>query len=228
MNGKITATSGQIAGMKISGLSLTNEELNNDACIILRNNNRNTYAAIGGNIVAPETGMRAVASFTYGETKSKYDTNSAMIVGASGAGTNIAIDITGGYINGLRIRTAYLTAGGEHIYNPVKIPKGVNSVILAGAGYYELPAMNQNDDGYVIFVKNEYDGSVNLSASTGVTVDGSSKNAFILYDSGNQSTDLTIKSRGDAMVFVYHRGVSRESISSQSGCWVQYKCPRSW
>ena len=228
MNGKITATSGQIAGMKISGLSLTNEELNNDACIILRNNNRNTYAAIGGNVVAPETGMRAVASFTNGEKKPKYATNSAMIVGASGAGTNIAIDITGGYINGLRIRTEYLTAGGEHIYNPVKIPKGVNSVILAGAGYYELPAMDQNDDGYVIFVKNDYDGSVNISASTGVTVDGSSKNTFILYDKGNQSTDLTISYRGYAMFFVYHRDVSRADISAQSGCWVQYKCPRSW
>ena len=228
ITGNITATSGQIAGMKISGLSLTNEGLNNDACIILRNNNRNTYAAIGGNVVPTETGMRAVASFTYGETKSKYDTNSAMIVGASGAGTNIAIVITGGYINGLRIRTAYLTAGGQHIYTPVKIPKGVNSVILAGAGYYELPAMDKNDDGYVIFVKNDYDGSVNISASTGVTVDGISKNTFILYDRGNQSTDLTIKSRGDAMVFVYHRDVSRSDISSQSGCWVQYKCPRDW
>ena len=228
MNGKITATSGQIAGMKIRDLSLTNEELNNDACIILRNINRNTFAAIGGNVVSPETGMRAVARFIYGEKNSKYDTNFAMIVGASGAGTNIAIDITGGYINGLRIRTACLTAGGEHIYNPVKIPKGVNSVILAGAGYYELPAMNQNDDGYVIFVKNDYDGSVNLSASTGVTVDGITKNTFILYDRGDLSTDLTIKSRGDAMVFVYHRDVSRANISSQSGCWVQYKCPRDW
>lgn len=228
ITGKITATSGQIAGMKISGLSLTNEGLNNDARIILRNDKRNTYAAIGGNVLPTETGLKAVASFTYGETKSKYDINSAMIVGASGAGTNIAIDITGGYINGLRIRTAYLTSGGEHIYTPEKIPKGVNSVIIAGAGYYELPAMDQNDDGYVIFVKNEYDGSVNISASHGVTVDGISKYAFILYDRGNQSTDLTIESRGDAMVFVYHRDVSRSDISSQSGCWVQYKCPRDW
>ena len=30
------------------------------------------------------------------------------------------------------------------------------------------------------------------------------------------------------MVFVYHRGVSRANISAQSGCWVQYKCPRDW
>lgn len=228
ITGKITATSGQIAGMKISGLSLTNQEFNNDACIILQNKNCNTYVGIGGNVASATTGSRAVAMFSNGEKKSTYDTNFAMTVEASGAGTNIAIDITGGFINGLRIRTAYLTAGGEHIYTPKKIPKGVNSVILAGAGYYELPAMDQNDDGYVIFVKNEYDGCVNISAAQGVTVDGSSKNTFILYNGGDLSTNLAIESRGDAMVFVYHRDVSRQNVSSESGCWVQYKCPRDW
>lgn len=228
VTGKITATSGQIAGMKISGLSLTNQEFNNDACIILQNNKRNTYVGIGGNVSSVSTGLRTVAMFTNGEKRSKYEQNFAMVVGASGAGTNIAIDITGGSINGLRIRTAYLTAGGENIYTPKKITKGVNSVVLTGAGYYELPAMEQNDDGYVIFVKNDYDGSVNIGAAQGVTVDGSSKNTFILYNQGSISTNLTIESRGDAMVFVYHRDVSRPNISSESGCWVQYKCPRDW
>lgn len=228
VTGKITATSGQIAGMKIKGSALTNEDLNNDAYIILQNNKRNTYVGIGGNVVSVSTGLRAVAMFSNGEKKSMYAQNFAMIVGASGAGTNIAIDITGGFISGLRIRTAYLTAGGGNINTPKKIPKGVNSVILAGAGYYEFPAMEQNDDGYVIFVKNDYDGSVNIGAAQGVTVDGSSKNTFILYNQGSISTNLTIESRGDAMVFVYHRDVSRPNISSESGCWVQYKCPRDW
>lgn len=228
VTGKITATSGQIAGMKIKGLALTNEDLNNDAYIILQNNKRNTYVGIGGNVASVSTGLRAVAMFSNGEKKSMYAQNFAMIVGASGAGTNIAIDITGGFISGLRIRTAYLTAGGGNINTPKKIPKGVNSVILAGAGYYEFPAMEQNDDGYVIFVKNDYDGSVNIGAAQGVTVDGSSKNTFILYNQGSISTNLTIESRGDAMVFVYHRDVSRPNISSESGCWVQYKCPRDW
>lgn len=228
ITGKITATSGQIAGMKIKGLALTNEDLNNDASIILRNNKRNTFAGIGGNVSPTLTGSRTVAMFSNGEKRSKYDQNFAMVVGASGAGTNIAIDITGGFISGLRIRTEYLTAGGENIYTPKKIPKGVNSVVLAGAGYYELPAMEQNDDGYVIFVKNNYGGSVNLGAAQGVTVDGSSKNTFILHDGGSISTNLAIESLGDAMVFVYHRDVSRSNISSESGCWVQYKCPRDW
>lgn len=228
VTGKITATSGQIAGMKIRGLSLTNEDFNNDAYIILQNNKRNTFAGIGGNVSSVSTGLRTVAMFSNGEKKSVYATNFAMVVGASGAGTNIAIDITGGFISGLRIRTAYLTAGGENIYTPKKIPKGVNSVVLAGAGYYEFPAMEQNDDGYVLFVKNEHDGIVNIGAAQGVTVDGSSKNTFILHDQGSISTNLAIESRGDAMVFVYHRDVSRSNISSESGCWVQYKCPRDW
>lgn len=228
VTGKITATSGQIAGMKIKGLALTNEDLNNDAYIILQNNKRNTFAGIGGNVSSVSTGLRTVAMFSNGEKRSKYEQNFAMVVGASGAGTNIAIDITGGFISGLRIRTEYLTAGGGNINTPKKIPKGVNSVILAGAGYYEFPAMEQNDDGYVIFVKNDYDGSVNIGAAQGVTVDGSSKNTFILYNQGSMSTNLTIESRGDAMVFVYHRDVSRSNISSESGCWVQYKCPRDW
>lgn len=228
ITGKITATSGQIAGMKIRGLSLTNEDFNNDAYIILQNNKRNTFAGIGGNVYPVSTGLRTVARFSNGEKRSVYEQNFAMVVGASGAGTNIAIGITGGFISGLRIRTAYLTAGGENIYTPKKIPKGVNSVVLAGAGYYEFPAMEQNDDGYVIFVKNDYDGTVNIGAAQGVTVDGSSKNTFILHDRGSISTNLAIKSRGDAMVFVYHRDVSHPGISSESGCWVQYKCPRDW
>lgn len=228
VTGKITATSGQIAGMKIRGLSLTNEGLDNDAYIILQNNKRNTFAGIGGDVSSVSTGLRTVAMFRNGEKRSMYNQNFAMVVEASGAGTNIAIDITGGFVSGLRIRTEYLTAGGGNINTPKKIPKGVNSVILAGAGYYELPAMEQNDDGYVIFVKNDYDGSVNIGAAQGVTVDGSSKNTFILYNQGIMSTNLAIESRGDAMVFVYHRDVSRPNISSESGCWVQYKCPRDW
>lgn len=228
MSGKVVATSGQIAGMKISGLGLTNAGFNNDAYIILRNDNYDTFAGIGYHVAAYESGINAVARFTNGETKKAHEKNYAMIVGASGAGDNAAISITGGYIDGLRIKTAYLAAGGEHIYTPVKIPKGINSVILAGAGYYQFPEMDKNDDGYVLFVKNEYDGSVNIGAASGVTQDGSSKNTFILYDKGSKSTDLTIASQGDAMVFVYHRDVSRAEISSQSGCWVQYKCPREW
>lgn len=225
ITGKITATSGQIAGMKIIGLSLTNEGFNNKAHIILRNDRLNTFAGIGYGVTPPESGMNAVAHFSNGETKDSGEKNYAMVVNAYGADDNIAIGISGGYIEGFRIKVGTLTDGGGEIYTPVKIKKGLHSVVIMGAGYYQLPDMRKNDDGYVLLVKNGYNGSINIITSSGVQADGSSKTTFILYDRGAMTTNLTIGSLGDAMIFVYHRDMKN---NSNYGCWVQYKCPRDW
>ena len=226
ITGKITATSGQIGGMYIRGLGLTNEGFNNEAYIILRNDRLNTFAGIGYSVTTSESGMNAVARFTNEETKNAVgDTNYAMFVGASGAFNNVAIGISGGYIEGFRIKVGTLTDGGGNIYTPVKIKKGLHSVVIMGAGYYQLPAMSKNDDGYVLLVKNGYNGSINIATSSGVQADGSSKTTFILYDKGAMTTNLTIESLGDAMIFVYHRDMKN---NSNYGCWVQYKCPRDW
>lgn len=227
ISGKVVATSGQIAGMKISGSGLTNAGFDNDAYIVLRNDSYNTFVGIGYHVTPYESGINAVARFTNGEIKNGvYESNYAMVVGASGASTNVAIGISGGYIEGLRIKTSSLTAGGSQIYSPVKISKGVHSVVLLGAGYYQLPAMDKNDDGYVLFIKNGYDGSVNIGTSSGVQAGGGAKTTFILCNRGDMVTDLKIESRGDAMIFVYHRDM--QDNNSHYGCWVQYKCPRDW
>ena len=226
ITGKITATSGQIGGMYIRGLGLTNEGFNNEAYIILRNDRLNTFAGIGYSVTTSESGMNAVARFTNEETKNAVgDTNYAMFVGASGAFNNVAIGISGGYIEGFRIKVGTLTGGGGNISTPVKIKKGLHSVVIMGSGYYQLPDMSKNDDGYVLLVKNGYNGSINITTSSGVQADGSSKTTFILYDGGDMTTNLTIKSLGDAMIFVYHRDMKNNSYY---GCWVQYKCPRDW
>lgn len=47
LTGKITATNGQIAGLKISGNALTNEGFNNNAYIILRNDPQGKFVGIG-------------------------------------------------------------------------------------------------------------------------------------------------------------------------------------
>lgn len=227
ISGKVVATSGQIAGMKISGSGLTNAGFDNDAYIVLRNDSYNTFVGIGYHVTPYESGTNAVARFTNGEIKNGvYESNYAMVVGASGASTNVAIGISGGYIEGLRIKTSSLTAGGSQIYSPVKISKGVHSVVLLGAGYYQLPAMDKNDDGYVLFIKNGYDGSVNIGTSSGVQAGGGAKTTFILCNRGDMVTDLKIESHGDAMIFVYHRDM--QDNNSHYGCWVQYKCPRDW
>lgn len=230
-DGSMQASAGQIAGMQISGDGLTNEGFDNDAYIVLRNDTHKVFAGIGGNVLPASTGTRAVARFTNEESGRYYgDINYALFCGAKGAVTNVALDMTlGGYITGLRIKNTRLSSGGSSYNSPVAIPKGTNSVILGGSGYYQLPKMNKEDDGYVVFVKNDYDGAVHLRSNTSITSTGLSRTSFILYDRGSNTTDLVIDSRGDAMIFVYHRDVNLAGEeNTKVGCWTQYKCPRDW
>lgn len=231
IDGSMEAMAGKIAGMQISGDGLTNEGFENDAYIVLRNDTHKVFAGIGGNVLPASTGTRAVARFTNEESGKYYgDINYALFCGAKGAATNVALDMTlGGYITGLRIKNTRLSSGGSSYNSPVAIPKGTNSVILGGSGYYQLPKMNKEDDGYVVFVKNDYDGAVHLRSNTSITSTGLSRTSFILYDRGSNTTDLVIDSRGDAMIFVYHRDVNIVGEeNTKVGCWTQYKCPRDW
>ena len=230
-SGSMQASAGQIAGMKIEGEGLTNEGFNNDAYIVLRNDTHKVFAGIGGNVLPASTGTRAVARFTNEESGKYYgDINYSIVCGAKGAVTNVALDMTlGGYITGLRIKNARLSSGGSAYRSPVAIPKGTNSVILGGSGYYQLPQMNKEDDGYVVFIKNDYDGAVHLRSNTSITSKGQTRTSFILYDKGSNTTDLTIESRGDSMILVYHRDVNIAGEgNTKVGCWTQYKCPRDW
>jgi hypothetical protein len=230
-DGSMETIAGKIAGMKISGDGLTNEGFDNDAYIVLRNDTHKVFAGIGGNVLPASTGARAVARFT-NEESSKFfgDVNYSVVCGAKGAVTNVALDMTlGGYITGFRIKTARLSSGGSSYGSPVAIPKGTNSVILGGSGYYQLPSMSKEDDGYVVFIKNDYDGAVHLRSNTSVTSKGLIRTSFILYNKGSNTTDLVIDSRGDAMIFVYHRDVNiAGEENTKVGCWTQYKCPRDW
>ena len=114
-DGSMETIAGKIAGMKISGDGLTNEGFDNDAYIVLRNDTHKVFAGIGGNVLPASTGARAVARFT-NEESSKFfgDVNYSVVCGAKGAVTNVALDMTlGGYITGLRIKTARLSSGGS-------------------------------------------------------------------------------------------------------------------
>ena len=230
-SGSMQASAGQIAGMKIEGEGLTNEGFDNDAYIVLRNDTHKVFAGIGGNVLPATTGARAVARFT-NEESSKFfgDVNYSIVCGAKGAVTNVALDMTlGGYITGLRIKNARLSSGGSSNRSPVAIPKGTTSVILGGSGYYQLPQMNKEDDGYVVFIRNDYNGAVHLRSNTSITSKGQTRTSFILYDRGSNTTDLTIESRGDSMILVYHRDVNiAGEENTKVGCWTQYKCPRDW
>lgn len=240
-DGSMQASAGQIAGMKIEGEGLTNKGFDNDAYIILRNDIHKVFAGIGGNVLPASTGTRAVARFT-NEESSKFfgDVNYSVVCGAKGAVNNVALDMTlGGYVAGLRIKNAYMSSGGSTYATAKDIDKNVHSVVLAGAGYYRLPKMEKWDDGYVILVKRATDsGAVHLCAGVSVTVDSVTAadrrgTSFLYYDRGSGTTDLEIKSSGDAMMLVYHREMiftvtENKKEKKYYGCWVQYKCPRDW
>lgn len=230
ITGNVIATSGQVGGLKIEGDSLTNEGFNNDAYIVLRNDINKVFAGIGGNVLPVSAGdMQAVARFTIENTSDSFiGINYALICGAKGKATNVALDMTlGGYVTGLRIKNTYIATGGSIYSQAVDIPKNVHSVILAGSGYYKMPQMEKEDDGYIIFIKRAADrGAVHLlSGYARDSKDGLHTSAFY-YDRGDGTTDLEIKSIGDAMIFVYHREMVYND--TYQGCWIQYKCPRDW
>ena len=240
-DGSMQASAGQIAGMKIEGEGLTNKGFDNDAYIILRNDSHKVFAGIGGDVLPASTGTRAVARFT-NEESSKFfgDVNYSVVCGAKGAVNNVALDMTlGGYVAGLRIKNAYMSSGGSTYATAKDIDKNVHSVVLAGAGYYRLPKMEKWDDGYVILVKRAtVSGAVHLCTGVSVTVDSVTAadrrgTSFLYYDRGSGTTDLEIKSSGDAMMLVYHREMiftvtENKKEKKYYGCWIQYKCPRDW
>ena len=232
-DGSMEAKAGTIGGLKISGNSLTNDGLNNDAYIVMRNDTNKVFAGIGGNVLPSSTGTRAVARFENNNTAGYFgETNYAAIVGASGASTNIALAITGGYVTGLRLRGELYSGGTAS--SPTEIEKGVNVVELNGSGYYRLPVMRKEDDGYVMFVKRTLTGSKdsNVKLKTNTCIDGSGnyRTGFFLYDSGDAASEITLGSCGDAMILVYQRDQTNTALSSSSykGAWVQFKCPRDW
>lgn len=108
----VTINSGKIAGFTIRGNSLTNTPWENDASIVFRNDNKNCFAGIGGNVLPAATGLRAVARF---ENEDKTDQwglgrNYAMYLSAKNGRYNYAFYGTGsGILNGSIVGYAFET-----------------------------------------------------------------------------------------------------------------------
>lgn len=108
----VTINSGKIAGFTIAGTSLTNSPWKNDASIVFRNDNKNCFAGIGGNVLPASTGLRAVARF---ENEDKTDQwglgrNYAMYLSAKNGIYNYAFYGTGsGILNGSIVGYAFDT-----------------------------------------------------------------------------------------------------------------------
>lgn len=121
ITGTVYAEQGQIGGLKISGNSLTNEGFNNDAMIVMRNDDKDVFTGIGVNvwpISAPN--MTALCRLQNNQSRSAYKTNIGLYAEASGVPTtgtdsnpdygNHAIYIKKGDICGFRLRARRITA----------------------------------------------------------------------------------------------------------------------
>lgn len=152
IKGKIEASKGQIAGFRIVGEGLTNSDFDNDAYIIFQNSSRKSFAGIGGNVLPPSTGGRAIARFENHDDRDKtnHGLNVAMIVSAKGALAgddqqgNCAIRVLGGYIAGFGLKTKVIgyntlreNAGNELRKLDVKLNTDVGCVLASTQFYYD-------------------------------------------------------------------------------------------
>lgn len=237
VTGEINAQSGVVGGFHISGTGLTNRNeygnFTNDAYIIFRNDPHNCFAGIGGNVLPATSGARGIARF---ENHDKSDwwglgTNYALLVSAQGSANNVAINMDGGYIAGMAIKTGHYMSSST-ISRSVVSAVTLNTIDIT----LTLPTMELYDDGHVIKIKRLSSAAVNLRAGSsyhmvnGVRVLSNSYISFNAGDAVGGSDNLRIDSKGDAMELVYHRDIELTSnnVVKYRGCWVQYKNPRDW
>ncbi len=237
-NGKFTgvvnADSGTIGGFRIKDDGLTNQNSDgtytNNAYLTFQNDLQGKIAALGGSTFVSSSGGNAVARFENYKQHYAGGTNHAMYISARGANNNVAINMAGGCISGMAVKTGSYSSSGTISKDMVSvITQNESEIVLT------LPTMETYDDGHVIKLKRLSSGSVKLKAGYSYHMINdikSLKNSFIFYDDGaivGGYDPLTIKSKSDAMELVYHRDVDviHDGVRYY-GCWVQYKHPRSW
>ena len=233
-SGKVTASTGQIAGFKISGNGLTNDPFTNDAYVIFRNDSQGAFAGIGGNVLPASSGARAVGRFENHDNDDLWGlgVNYGILVSARNAGENRAIQIDGGCLTGLALRNTIIG----------------NSVTSKTLGRYDchvicinsndctitLPTMQLYDSGHVIKVK-WLGGKVKFNVSYCYTPNGTSyryTRPCIIYGSNDTiapGNTLDYSNAGCGCDFIWVPELTR-TIGNDTyyGAWIQYMHPRTW
>ena len=198
LSGSVTATSGKIAGLKISGDSLTNEGFNNDAYIILRNDTNNVFCGIGGNVLPASSGTRAVARFENNNSKGYFGTvNYGMIVKTSGASLqNIAIDVEKGDIlnkngvyNGFRLKVTQESSTSKTLTATNSYDQHTFVMCSNSSSDQTVTLPSGAPIGQVFYIHSWYGRYVYLKPSSG---------EYFIYK-GSNSSSLTLKDGALAM-----------------------------
>lgn len=246
ITGKITATSGifnnvtissgKIAGFTISGNGLTNDSnFNNDAYIILRNDNAGAFAGIGGNLLPASSGLRAVARFE-NENKSRWfeygnlGQNIAMLLSAKNADRNVALQILGGCIKGFALNTKIITTKTYTISRDENVVSYISDSSESGDWVeFTLPDMQWYDEGHFVMLSREAVGDYSFKVKPGYCYDKSGKRyETYIYNKGRRYTrsgfDTDFFSTYGSCILVYcprWQVVSKNAVLNK-GIWLAY------
>lgn len=232
----VSIDSGTIGGFTISGNGLTNDKnFNNDAYIILRNDNAGAFAGIGGNLLPASSGMRAVARFE-NENKSRwfeYDSlgqNIAMMLSAKNADRNVALEILGGCIKGFALSTKIITNKTYTISRDENVVSYISDSNESGDWVeFTLPDMQWYDEGHFVMLSRESVGDYSFKVKPGYCYDKSGKRyETYIYNKGKRYTksgfDTDFFSAYSSCILVYcprWQVVSKNAVLNK-GIWLAY------
>lgn len=232
----VSIDSGTIGGFTISGNGLTNDKnFNNDAYIILRNDNAGAFAGIGGNLLPASSGLRAVARFE-NENKSRwfeYDNlgqNIAMLLSAKNADRNVALEILGGCIKGFALNTKIITTKTYTISRDENVVSYISDSSESGDWVeFTLPDMQWYDEGHFVMLSREAVGEYSFKVKPGYCYDKSGKRyETYIYNKGKRYTrsgfDTDFFSAYGSCILVYcprWQVVSKNAVLNK-GIWLAY------
>lgn len=232
----VSINSGTIGGFTISGNGLTNDKnFNNDAYIILRNDNAGAFAGIGGNLLPASSGLRAVARFE-NENKSRwfeYDSlgqNIAMMLSAKNADRNVALEILGGCIKGFALNTKIITNKTYTISRDENVVSYISDSNESGDWVeFTLPDMQWYDEGHFVMLSRESVGDYSFKVKPGYCYDKSGKRyETYIYNKGRRYTksgfDTDFFSAYGSCILVYcprWQVVSKNAVLNK-GIWLAY------
>lgn len=232
----VSIDSGTIGGFTISGNGLTNDKnFNNDAYIILRNDNAGAFAGIGGNLLPASSGLRAVARFE-NENKSRwfeYDylgQNIAMMLSAKNADRNVALDILGGCIKGFALNTKIITNKTYTISRDENVVSYISDSNESGDWVeFTLPDMQWYDEGHFVMLSRESVRDYIFKVKPGYCYDKSGKRYdTYIYNKGKRYTksgfDTDFFSAYGSCILVYcprWQVVSKNAVLNK-GIWLAY------
>lgn len=243
VTGKITATSGEIAGFTINSnfIGTRSNVIGSDEDSYGSHENMwLTDSLIGFNATDRQTIVGTFSALGVPMLGRFYDETSeyAPHYGIVAAVRNMkdeseVLTLEGGCVSGLALKVKVVDCSSA----AQSVTLGRDTVAVTSIGTkacnLTLPVMYPYDDGHVIIIKGAGTGGVNIYPNTYVNTSSETVNTYLEYNNGDvvvaPSGYITLGNSMDSMMLVFHIGLKTTvNGTTYYGCWMQYKLPRSW